>query len=69
MCAFPFEGDTDAFVYDLYGCAVDELARRALRRVRARGDARDGVPERFLATLHAEDSALPTNAGYPALDD
>ena len=67
-CAFAFEGDTDAFVYDLYGCAVDELARRALRRVRARGNARDGAPERFLATLHAEDSALPANAGYPALE-
>ena len=69
VCAVPFDGDTDAFVYDLYGCAVDELARRALRRTaRARGDARDGAPERFLATLHAEDSALPANAGYPALE-
>ena len=26
-----FDGDTRAFVDDLYGCAVDELARRALR--------------------------------------
>ena len=28
-----FDGDTDALVHDLYGCAVDELARRALRTV------------------------------------
>jgi non-specific serine/threonine protein kinase len=68
VCAIAFEGDADAFVYDLYGCAVDELARRALRQVRARGDRRDGAPERFLATLHANDPALAANAGYPALE-
>ena len=66
VCAFPFEGDTDAFVYDLYGCAVDELARRALRRTRARGDARDGAPERRRSMRRT--SALPANAGYPALE-
>ncbi len=69
ICAAPFDGDTDAFVYDLYGCALDELARRALRDTagRARG-WRDGAPERFLAALRAEDPTLPANAGYPALE-
>jgi hypothetical protein len=68
VCAIAFEGDADTFVYDLYACAVDELARRALRQVRARGDRRDGAPERFLATLHADDPVLAANAGYPALE-
>ena len=28
VCADAFDGDADAFVHDLYACAVDELARR-----------------------------------------
>ena len=69
MCATAFDGDTDAFVDDLYGCAVDELARRALRgaRVGAPG-LREGAPERLLAALHSNDPTLPVNGGYPALE-
>ena len=69
ICAEPFDGDADAFVYDLYGCALDELARRALGAVSARAPGwRDAAPERFLATLHADDPTLPANAGYTALE-
>ena len=63
------DGDADAFVYDLYGCALDELARRALSSVGLRAPGwRDAAPERFLATLHADDPTLPANAGYTALE-
>ena len=41
-----FDGDTDAFVHDLYGCAVDELARRALRKVVLVPGERRAVRER-----------------------
>ena len=69
ICTEPFDGDADAFVYDLYGCALDELARRALGAVSARAPGwRDAAPERFLATLHADEPTLPANAGYTALE-
>ena len=69
ICTEPFDGDADAFVYDLYGCALDELARRALTAVSIRAPGwRDAAPERFLATLHADDPTLPANAGYTALE-
>ena len=69
ICTEPFDGDADAFVYDLYGCALDELARRALSAVSLRAPGwRDAAPERFLATLHADDPTLPANAGYTALE-
>ena len=69
ICTEPFDGDADAFVYDLYGCALDELARRALSAVSVRAPGwRDAAPERFLATLHADDPTLPANAGYTALE-
>ena len=69
ICTEPFDGDSDAFVYDLYGCALDELARRALSAVSLRSPGwRDAAPERFLATLHADDPTLPANAGYAALE-
>jgi hypothetical protein len=68
-CAAAFGGDTDAFVYDLYGCAVDELARRALKDVRVRERGwRDGAPERLLAALHADDPVLPAGTGVPTLE-
>jgi SNF2-related domain/SNF2 Helicase protein/Helicase conserved C-terminal domain len=67
-----FDGDTQAFVYDLYGCAVDELARRALRAAGvtlsvapSRGA---GAAEHFLAGLAAPGPELPGNTGYPALE-
>ena len=69
VSAEPFDGDADAFVQDLYGCAVDELARRALRDVRVRRPGwRDGAPERFLTALHSADPAISSNAGYPPLE-
>ena len=67
-----FDGDTDAFVHDLYGCAVDELARRALRGAvlvpASVGRSAGGAPERFLAGLAAANPSLPAHTGYPALE-
>lgn len=71
-CADPFGGDPDAFVYDLYGCAVDELARRALRdagvTLRTDGPKPAGAAERFLAGLAAPGPELPTDSGYASLE-
>ena len=50
-----FDGDTQAFVDDLYGCAVDELARRALR------DAGVGLSV-SLAASRRRGRALPRGA-------
>ena len=67
-----FDGDTDALVHDLYGCAVDELARRALRTVplvpAAAGRRASSAVEHFLTGLAAPSPALPAHAGYPALE-
>ena len=63
-----FDGDADVFVDDLYGCALDELARRALRGVRIGAERREGAPERLVAALVSDDPKLPTHAGYPALE-
>jgi len=67
-----FAGDTHAFVHDLYACAIDELARHALRvggvtlaTVAPRGS---GVAERFLAGLAAPTPELPPDGGYVALE-
>ena len=70
ICATAFDGDVDAFVDDLYGCAIDELARRALHGVRATPPARlrDSAPERLLAALHSDDPTLPADGGYAALE-
>jgi non-specific serine/threonine protein kinase len=67
-----FDGDTEAFVHDLYGCAVDELARRALRRAGvtlATPSLRSpGAAEHFLAGLAGRSPELRAGAGYPALE-
>ena len=67
-----FDGDTDAFVHDLYGCAVDELARRALRGTvlvpAGAGRRAPGAVEHFLAGLAAASPTLPAHNGYPALE-
>ena len=70
ICATAFDGDIDAFVDDLYGCAIDELARRALHGVRATPPSRlrDSAPERLLAALHSDDPTLPADGGYAALE-
>jgi non-specific serine/threonine protein kinase len=67
-----FGGDVDAFVDDLYGCAVDELARGALRRAAVRLGAlparTPGAVDHFFAGLAAAQPELPSHAGYPALE-
>jgi non-specific serine/threonine protein kinase len=65
-----FDGDTRATVYDLYGCAVDELARRALRSagVTFSPSRSSGAAELFLAGLAAPAADLPAAAGYAALE-
>jgi non-specific serine/threonine protein kinase len=72
VSADPFGGDAEAFVYDLYGCAVDELARMALRdagvTLAAPSLRTPGAPETFLAGLAASSPELPGNAGYVALE-
>jgi non-specific serine/threonine protein kinase len=72
MCADAFDGDVEAFVHDLYGCAVDELARRALREagveLTTRHATSDGAPERFLAGLASPRPELPAHSGYAALE-
>ena len=72
VCADPFDGDADAFVHDLYGCAVDELARRALRAAAPRapvGLRTAGAAEHMLdALLTGGASELPAQSGYAALE-
>jgi len=71
VCADPFDGDPDGFVHDLYACAVDELARRAIRAASVRPSAgirAPGAAERLVAGLLAGDPALPSHAGYAALE-
>jgi non-specific serine/threonine protein kinase len=67
-----FAGDTHAFVHDLYACAVDELARRALREAQVSLSSNTprtaGVAERFLAGLAAPTPELPPDSGYVALE-
>ena len=67
-----FDDDTQAFVDDLYGCAVDELARRALRDagvgLSVSSPRVAGAAEHFLAGLAAPRPELPAGAGYPALE-
>ena len=67
-----FDGDTQAFVDDLYGCAVDELARRALRDagvgLSVTSPRVAGAAEHFLSGLAAPGPELPAGAGYPALE-
>jgi SNF2-related domain/SNF2 Helicase protein/Helicase conserved C-terminal domain len=71
VCADPFGGDPDGFVHDLYACAVDELARRAIRAASVRPSAgirEPGAAERLLAGLLADEPALPSHGGYAALE-
>ena len=67
-----FDGDVDAFVHDLYGCAVDELARTALHlasvRLTATTVRAPGAAEHFFAGLGATAPELPSQAGYAALE-
>ncbi|MBM3677025.1 MAG: DEAD/DEAH box helicase, partial [Actinobacteria bacterium] len=72
-CSDAFDGDADATVHDLYAFAVDQLARRRLREAGVRLDATlwgrtSGTLDLFLAGLAAEDSSLPRNPGYAALE-
>ncbi len=67
-----FAGDTEALVHDLYGCAVDELARDALRRagvtLTTQTSRSASAAAHFLAGLTAEQPTLPQHTGYPALE-
>lgn len=67
-----FGGDVHAFVHDLYACAVDELARRALRTSGATfatpSPRAQGAVERFVAGLAASTPELPPDGGYAALE-
>lgn len=71
-CAAAFDGDVDAFVHDLYGCAVDELARRALIdagvRLSVATPRQSGAAEHFVAGLSAPSPELPGHSGYVALE-
>ncbi|HET6683650.1 MAG TPA: DEAD/DEAH box helicase [Gaiella sp.] len=72
VCAEPFDGDLDAFVHDLYACAVDELARRAIRAAAVRppgnGPRDTGAADRLLTGLLSDESQLSSHAGYAALE-
>ncbi|HEY1318352.1 MAG TPA: DEAD/DEAH box helicase [Gaiella sp.] len=72
VCADQFDGDVDAFVHDLYACAIDELARRAIRatalRAPASGPRETGAADRLLAGLLSDEPELPSGAGYAALE-
>jgi SNF2 domain-containing protein/SNF2 helicase protein/helicase-like protein len=71
VCADPFDGDVDAFAHDLYACAVDEFARRAIRVAGvkpATGVRESGAAEHLLAGLLSDDPALPSHGGYAVLE-
>ena len=68
-----FDGDSDAAVHDLYAFSVDQLARRRLRDAGVQLEAAlwtrgTGPLDLFLRGLTSEESALPRNAGYAALE-
>ena len=73
VCADAFDGDAEAAVYDLYTCAVDQIARDTLHAagVRLARPARRGAPTaltHFLDGLVAPEPALARHPGYPALE-
>ena len=72
VCADPFDGDVDGFVHDLYACAVDELARQAIRAAAVRpatsGLRETGAADRLLAGLLSGEPELPSHTGYAALE-
>lgn len=70
-----FDGDRQEAVYDLYGCAVDRIARDRLRAAGVRlGTGAAGPGSRAAAVanvldaLTASDSELPPHSGYAALE-
>ena len=72
-CLDAFGGDADEVVHDLYAYAVDHGARVRLRETGVRLDGSlwgrgTGALELFLAGLTADDSTLPRNPGYAALE-
>ena len=71
VSADPFDGDPDGFVHDLYACAVDELARRAVRAAGVRptsGVRESGASERLIGGLLSDEPGLPSHGGYAALE-
>ncbi len=68
-----FDGDREATVHDLYVCAVDVIARDALREagVRLGGELARGRPTAlslFLAGLTEREPELMPHSGYAALE-
>ena len=67
-----FEGDTRAFVHDLYACAVDELARRALREagvsLRYRLPSHRGRRGAISRRSRRADAGASADSGYVALE-
>ena len=71
MCAEPFDGDPDGFVHDLYACAVDELARRAIRAAGVRPSPAcesRARPSASSVGLLSDEPTLPAHGGYAALE-
>ena len=72
-CVDVFGGGGDEVVHDLYAYAVDQLARARLRTRDVRLDGAlwgrsTGALELFLSGLTSDDSTLPRNPGYAALE-
>lgn len=70
-----FGGDREEAVYDLYGCAVDRIARNRLVAAGVTlgagtllGGPRTAAIANVLDALAAPDSELPPHAGYAALE-
>jgi SNF2-related domain/SNF2 Helicase protein/Helicase conserved C-terminal domain len=72
--AWAFDGDREEAVYDLYGCAVDRIARERLHAARVRlGGGRLGARPATLAHaldgLTGLDPELPATTGYAGLEE
>ena len=73
VCANAFDGDRDAFVHDLYACAVDQIARDRLSKAGVHlghrlTRSRPSAPELFLDGLTSAEPDLPAHAGLGALE-
>jgi SNF2-related domain/SNF2 Helicase protein/Helicase conserved C-terminal domain len=72
--AWAFEGDREEAIYDLYGCAVDRIARERLHTARVQlGGGRLGARPATLAHaldgLTGLDPELPATTGYAGLEE
>ena len=72
--AWAFDGDREEAIYDLYGCAVDRIARDRLHAARVQlGGGRLGARPATLAHaldgLTGLDPELPATTGYAGLEE